>query len=207
MSSYSSSDNSEEYISSESETFECSLISEIPMDDFCFLLTRCKFFSDPDKLVFVDKVFVVSNDIVLYYILFLDYNKIISLVDKKVKKHINALTNKKDIILVYIDKLCNINIQEIVKAYKHLNITDTTYIVISKCYNPAHEEKEEFKELFPDYKESLEVIPVRIEEIFLSEFSKKKNFTLGGFPFQLCLIEGKDMKKYIEILEKEVEQK
>ena len=205
-SSYSSTEES--YSSEESDNIELSHVNNILIEDLCFLLTRNKFFTDPDQLVFIDKIFIVSNDVVLYYILLLDYSKMRSLIDKKVKKRINKFLkdNKvsiNNLVLVFADKLCNLNIKEIVNAYKTLKFTSTNYIFISKCYYPSKEEKEEFLELFSDYKESLEILPVKIEEIFLNKFSKKKNINIGGVPFQMHLINNEDIKKYINILENE----
>ncbi|KAK6089687.1 hypothetical protein P3W45_001329 [Vairimorpha bombi] len=209
---------SSEYDSSDissDDLLDCIHVKDLPIEDFNFLLGRTKFFSETDPLYnnLLDKAFVTCNDIVLYYILLIDYTKILSLVDKKIKKHINNLivdskVDKEDLVMIYADKLCNIDVKEVVESLRSLNFYKNNYLFVSKCYHPSQEEKEEFLEVFSDFKEegdNLEILPVRIEEIFLNKISKfKKNMQVSSAPYQMFILGKEDIEEYVKILEKEI---
>lgn len=208
-----SNDISTSYSSSEDEELECRISKNIDIQDFEFLVERSNVFQKIENLYenILDKNFVMSNNVVLYYVLLLEFPKLLSFFDKKLKKSMNDMINennidKNNLYVICTNSLCGVDFKHIYNAFKSLEFKYDNYIFLSKCSYLNKQDKEDFKNVFKDIKsEDFDVVPDCLEEIFLLTVSKKyKNIVFHDKPYRLYLLTKNELHEYLEELKQEI---
>lgn len=208
-----SNDISTSYSSSEDNDIECRISKNMDIQDFEFLVERSHIFQKTENLYenILDKAFVMSNDVVLYYILLFDYSKSLSFFEKKIKKIINNILNDKNInknnlYIINTNILCGIDSKYIYDAIKSIELKYENYIFLSKCSYVDKKDKEDLKDCFKNIKhEDFDFIPDCIEEIFLLTVSQYWRSTVFyDKPYRVFLLNKKEMVEYLEKLKEEV---